>query len=125
MATENETRTTRGRVNLDRIWGSSPWLKPIEKQYYKAKIFRSGNSLAVRIPAGTKLTAGTEMELTVEDGVFLSLEPVNVPKRKFNINKVAGSASSLKLIADSDRLFEERPLDWDGLERSADPDPTG
>jgi antitoxin VapB len=95
-----------------RLIGSAPWLKAREKQHFRTKVFQSGNSLAVRIPVGTKLEAGMVMELTVEDGVFLSLEPVEQPKRKFNIAKVAGSATSLKLIDDDARLFEERTLDW-------------
>lgn len=95
-----------------RVLGSMPWLKVREKQHFRTRVFQSGNSIAVRIPAGTKLEAGMEMDLTVEDGEFLSLEPVERPKRKFNIAKVAGSATSLKLIADDARVFEERELDW-------------
>lgn len=96
-----------------RLFGSAPWLKLREKKHYRAKVFQSGNSLAVRIPAGTKLQAGMEMDLTVEDGEFLSLEPIERPKRKFDIAKVAGSATNLEYIKDEDRLFEERPLRWD------------
>jgi len=95
-----------------RLFGSAPWLKVREKKHYRAKVFRSGNSLAVRIPAGTKLEAGMEMDLTIEDGEFLSLEPIERPKRKFNIAKVAGSATNLEYIKDEDRIFEERPLRW-------------
>jgi len=96
-----------------RVFGSAPWLKLREKKHYRAKVFQSGNSLAVRIPAGTKLEAGMEMDLTVEDGEFLSLEPIERPKRKFNIAKVAGSATNLEYIKDEDRVFEERLLRWD------------
>ncbi|AQA00876.1 hypothetical protein BWQ93_13265 [Sphingopyxis sp. QXT-31] len=92
------------------MFGSAPWLKSSEKKRHKVKVFKSGNSLAVRIPAGTKLVAGTEMELIIEDGQFLSYEPANRPKRKFNIAKVAGSATGLQLIAPEDRLFEDRTL---------------
>jgi antitoxin VapB len=95
--------------------GSIPWLKVPDKKRYRAKVFKSGNSLAVRIPAGTKLVAGMEMDLVIEDGAFLSLEPVDHPKRKFNIAKVAGSAQDLRFIKDEDRLFDERPLLWDQL----------
>jgi antitoxin VapB len=98
-----------------RFFGSAPWLRTSEKKHYRAKVFKSGNSLAVRIPAGTKLTAGIEMDLTIEDGEYLSLEPIDGPKRKFNIAKVAGSARNLQFIKDDDRLFEERPLLWDEL----------
>jgi antitoxin VapB len=95
---------------LTRLFGSAPWLKLRERKHYRAKVFQSGNSLAVRIPAGTKLQAGMEMELTVEDGEFLSLEPAERPKRKFDIAKVAGSATNLEFIRDEDRVFEPRAL---------------
>lgn len=98
-----------------RIFGSAPWLKLRDKKHYLAKVFKSGNSLAVRIPAGTKLVAGMEMDLTVEDGAFLSMKPVDCPKRKFNIAKVAGSARNLQFIRAEDRLFEERPLLWEQI----------
>ena len=110
VSLQDKSETSDKRQRLDRFFGSMPWLKAVEKKHYRAKVFRSGNSLAVRIPAGTKLAAGMEMELTIEDGVFLSFEPVNLPKRKFNIAKVAGSAQNLNFIKDEDRLFEERPL---------------
>lgn len=110
MAENIETETRR--LALDRVWGSVPWLKPIDKRRTRTKIFKSGNSLAVRIPAGTNLVAGMEMDLTVEHGMFLSFEPVDQPKRKFDIAKVAGSAQALNYIKDEDRLFEERPLLW-------------
>jgi antitoxin VapB len=94
-----------------RLIGSAPWLTAREKQHFRTKVFQSGNSIAVRIPVGTKLEAGMEMELTVEDGVFLSLEPVEQPKRKFNIAKVAGSAKGLNYIDPGDRSFEPRQSD--------------
>lgn len=96
-----------------RVLGSAPRLRASEKKYYRAKVFKSGNSLAVRIPAGTKLAAGMEMNLTIENGEFLALEPIERPKRKFNVAKVAGSATALRYIKDEDRLFEERHLRWD------------
>lgn len=96
-----------------RLIGSAPWLKTREKQHFKTKVFQSGNSLAVRIPVGTKLEAGMEMELTVEDGVFLSLEPVEQPKRKFNIAKVAGSAKGLNYVNPGHRSFEPRRSEAD------------
>lgn len=102
----------RRRKALDRVFGSAPWLKTRDKQHFKAKVFKSGNSLALRLPASLELAAGMEMELTVEDGVFFSFEPVKLPKRKFNIAKVAGSATNLQYIKDEDRVFEERPLRW-------------
>ena len=91
-----------------RVFGSMPWLKQIEKERHRTRIFKSGNSLAIRIPAGTELKAGMEMELTIEDGQFLSYDPVEAPKRKFNIAKVAGSAKGLNYVDKGDRSFEPR-----------------
>ncbi|OYW44621.1 MAG: hypothetical protein B7Z08_11440 [Sphingomonadales bacterium 32-68-7] len=92
--------------------------------HYRAKVFKSGNSLALRLPAGLQLTPGMEMELTVEDGVFYSFEPADLPKRKFDIAKVCGSANDLAFIEPDDRLFEERPLLWETLGKSGE-DRTG
>jgi antitoxin VapB len=113
MGKYNHLSEERRAFLLKRISGAAPWLKTIDKQRHKTKIFKSGNSLAVRIPAGTRLTAGMEMDLVVEDGQFLSYEPADQPKRMFNIAKVAGSATNLRKIEPGDRLFEERSLRWD------------
>ena len=104
-----EDRQARYRHNIARLSGSMPWLKPIEKRDYRAKVFKSGNSLALRLPAELGLTAGMEMNLRVEGDTYI-VEPVDAPKRLFNIDKVWGSATSLELIKPEDRLFEERDL---------------
>jgi len=82
------------------------------KKQYRAKVFKSGNSLALRLPAELRLSPGLEMLLTVEGEMAYSLAPLDPPKRKFNIAKVWGCAagSGLKFIEPEDRLFEERPL---------------
>ncbi len=110
MANDDKVTEERRKFGMGRVFGSAPWLKAIEKQRHRTKIFKSGNSLAVRIPSGTQLSAGMEMDLVVEHGQFLSYEPVEQPKRMFNIAKVAGSATSLKPIRPDDRVFDERPL---------------
>ena len=114
MAKDDKVGEERRSFKFGRIVGSAPWLKIIEKQRHRTKVFKSGNSLAVRIPSGTKLVAGMEMDLVVEDGQFLSYEPVEQPRRMFNITKVAGSATSLKRIRPEDRVFEDRPLRGSG-----------
>lgn len=112
MASVNATEKLGDDVQFMRVLGSAPHMKPVEKRRCRAKLFKSGNSLAVRIPAGTRLSPGMEMDMVIEDGQFVSLEPTDQPKRKFNIAKVAGSATSLKLIDDNSRQFDERQLDW-------------
>jgi len=78
---------------------------------YDVKVFKSGNSVALRLPKALGLADGDRMVLREEQGRY-SLEPVDAPKRKFNIDKVAGSARNLQFIKDEDRVFEERPLIW-------------
>lgn len=107
--------SSAGLADVAGVWSAAPAIKPKTVAHYRARVFKSGNSLAVRIPAGTKLAAGMEMDLTVEDGAYLSLQPINPPKRKFNIEKIWGSAigSDLQPIGADNRLFEERSLLWD------------
>lgn len=103
-----EDRQARDRHNIGRLAGSMPGLKPTEKRGYRAKVFKSGNSLALRLPAELGLTAGMEMNLRIEGDTYI-VEPVDAPKRPFAIDKVWGSANGLELIKPEDRLFEERP----------------
>ena len=100
------------RISLEGIYGSIPGLKPREAKLLRTRTFKSGNSLALRLPAGLGLEPGVEMELRVEDGQYYEFWPVETPKRKFAIDKVWGSATDLRLIDAADRTFDERPL-WD------------
>jgi antitoxin VapB len=102
------------RKRFERPAAAMPELTPKDVKTFKAKVFKSGNSLALRLPAELGLTAGMEMELKVEDGEHFSFEPVQRPKRKLNVAAFWGKATGLKLIAPEDRLFEERKLDWNG-----------
>jgi antitoxin VapB len=110
------------QARLDRVLGSMPWLKPKEVRTFRAKVFKSGNSLALRLPAELGLAAGMEMSLRVENGEHFSFEPIERPKRKFNLRKVWGSATNLSLIDPEDRKFEERRLLWDE-EKEGPPEP--
>ncbi len=81
---------------------------------YRAKVFKSGNSVALRLPKALGLTEGDEMRIVREDRATFKIEPVDKPKRKFNVAKVWGSAIDLKPIDPDDRQFAERPLYGDG-----------
>ncbi|MEG3146117.1 AbrB/MazE/SpoVT family DNA-binding domain-containing protein [Sphingomonas sp. RT2P30] len=73
------------------------------------KVFKSGNSKAVRLPSSFAIEAGAEVTLREERGRYI-IEPVERAKRKFAIDKVWGSAEGLALIAPEDRLFKPRYL---------------
>ncbi len=82
-------------------------LETTSRKNYRTKVFKSGNSLAVRIPAGTDLKPGMEMDLIVEDGVMLALKPIDAPKRKIDVSGFWGKAPGARLIPHGD--FDERP----------------
>lgn len=80
---------------------------------YTAKSFKSGNSVAIRMPAALGVEPEREW-IVADDNGDLVLRLKDKPKRKFNIDKVAGSAKSLKYIEPESRLFEARPSMIDG-----------
>jgi antitoxin VapB len=111
MKNKNQLNEARQTFAWDMSNISTPLVPVHHKERHRTKVFKSGNSLALRIPAGTKLKAGIEMDLVIEDGQILSYAPADMPKRKFNIAKVAGSAKGLNYTDRGDRSFEPRPSD--------------
>ena len=81
---------------------------------YRAKVFKSGNSLALRLPKALGLKEGSTMVLREEQSGYW-IEPEEKPRRKFNVDKVWGIGKGLGLqpIRDEDRVFEHRPLLWE------------
>ncbi len=86
---------------------------------YRAKSFKSGNSVAIRMPAALGIEPDREWTIVEQNGEYV-VRKVEAPRRKFNIAKVAGSATNLKPIKSEDRVFEERPIRWDLLRSSDD-----
>jgi len=80
---------------------------------YRAKVFKSGNSVALRLPKALGLKEGTEVIVREERGEF-SFKRVDAPPRKIDLTGIYGSIPGLKLLTPEDRLFEERELDWEG-----------
>lgn len=75
----------------------------------RVKVFKSGNSLAVRMPKALGLEAGMELELTAKPGGGYVLDPVEPPRRKIDISGFAGKAPGLKPLPPEFKEFEERP----------------
>jgi antitoxin VapB len=80
---------------------------------YRAKIFKSGNSVALRLPKALGLVAGDEIVLREERGKF-AFEPVEREPKRIDLTGIYGSCPGLKPLTPEDRMFEERELDWDG-----------
>ena len=78
------------------------------------KAFKSGNSIAVRLPARFGVKEGTEMRVREEQGRYI-VEPARAETpRKIDLTGIYGSCPGLKPLAPEDRDFEHRELDWEG-----------
>ena len=116
----NRLAEARATFNLDGVPDMASSLRKVEVKHYRAKIFKSGNSLALRLPAALGLEAGMEMELTAgPDGTY-ALKRADAPKRKIDVSKWMGKAPWLKELTAEDREFEHRELDWHLLDRLDD-----
>lgn len=87
---------------------------------YKAKVFKSGNSVALRLPKALGIKEGTEMILREVNGSFTAF-PVDAAPKKIDISGFAGKLPGLKPIPRALREFEERELDWHLLKGSDKP----
>lgn len=79
---------------------------------YRAKVFKSGNSLALRLPKALGLSEGVEMTVREDHGKF-TFEPVDAPRRKIDVSKFVGKVPWLKPLTPEDREFEDSPRVWD------------
>lgn len=74
------------------------------------RTFKSGNSVAVRLPKALGVREGTEMRVREERGRYI-LEPVEEEER-IDLTGIYGSVPGLKLL--EDREFEPREIDSQG-----------
>ena len=84
--------------------------------HYHGKTFKSGNSVALRLPKGLGIPEGTEVRMVQEAPMTFRVEAMAAPKRKIDVSKFAGKAPWLKELPRYD--FEDSPRDWhllDGL----------
>lgn len=73
---------------------------------YTAKSFKSGNSVAIRVPAGLGIEPDREWAVEWNDG-NLVFRAKPVAKQKIDISGFAGKAPGIRLAPRED--FEERP----------------
>ena len=78
----------------------------------KSRTFKSGNSVAIRLPRTLGIDAGTEMTVREEHGRYI-IEPV-AKSEKIDLTGIYGSIPDLPLLGPDDRMFDERELDWEG-----------
>lgn len=79
---------------------------------YRAKVFKSGNSVALRLPKALGLREGEEMILREEARGYAFEPAVSAPK-KIDLTGIYGSIPGLKPLTREDREFEPSPRPWD------------
>lgn len=80
---------------------------------YVAKTFKSGNSVALRLPKGLGIVEGREMRVREEQGRYV-VEPVEPEPKKIDLSFLKGLNLKVKRLSPEERIFEERELDWGG-----------
>ena len=79
---------------------------------YRAKVFKSGNSVALRLPKALGLKDGDEMIIVREDRAGFKVEPVDAPKRRIDLTGIWGSMSDAEPLTSEEREFDDPPRDW-------------
>jgi antitoxin VapB len=83
---------------------------------YRARVFKSGNSLALRLPKALGLKEGAEMTVREEQGRYV-VAPAEPTKRKIDLTGIAGSMPWLQPLRREDREFDDPPRDWHLLDK--------
>lgn len=78
---------------------------------YRAKVFKSGNSLALRLPKALGLSEGAEMRVREESGKFV-VEPADLT-RKISGEGWMGMVPDAEPRREEDRAFDPSPRPWD------------
>lgn len=74
---------------------------------YQGKTFKSGNSVALRLPKGMGIPEGTEVRMVREAPMSFRVEPVDAPRHTIDISGFAGKMPGFTPAPRED--FEERP----------------
>lgn len=74
----------------------------------RTKVFKSGNSNAIRFPASFAVEPGMIVEVREEQGRWI-VEAVPETPKKIDVSAFAGKAPWLKPLPSELRDFEERP----------------
>jgi antitoxin VapB len=70
------------------------------------RTFKSGNSVAVRLPKALGIKEGTEMRVREESGRYV-LEPVEAQPKKIDLTGIYGSIPTIER-----QPFENKERDW-------------
>lgn len=115
QSSPNRLAEARATFNLDGPAGQPTVRHAADAKVYRAKVFKSGNSLALRLPKALGLVEGLEMELRILANGTYSLRRADAAKRSIDGSKFIGRCPDLAELPRYD--FEDSPRDWDLLDR--------
>jgi len=75
---------------------------------YRGKVFKSGNSMALRLPKALGFAEGTEVRITDRGDGHLLVEALGA-EHKIDVARVAGLWRGSNIILSEDRSFDDRP----------------
>ena len=73
---------------------------------YTARTFKSGNSVAMRLPKGLGIKEGVEMKVREERGRFI-VEPVEAEPKKIDLTGIYGAVPGIQRMP-----FDEVERNW-------------
>jgi len=74
---------------------------------YQSTTFKSGNSVALRLPKGLGVPEGTHVRMVQDAPMSFRVEPIAAPRKTIDISGFAGKLPGFKPAPRED--FEERP----------------
>jgi antitoxin VapB len=79
----------------------------------KTRTFKSGNSVALRLPKALGIDAGLEMTVREERGRYI-VEPAKAdkPGEKIDLTGIYGSVPGLTRMLREDEEYEDIPREW-------------
>lgn len=78
-------------------------------EQFRTRTFKSGNSVAMRLPKGLDVPEGVEMNVVREAPMSYRFEPVNAPQRKIDVDSFWGKAAGMVHVPTPREDFEPRP----------------
>ena len=84
---------------------------------YRAKVFKSGNSVALRLPKALGIAEGTEMVVREDAGRY-AFEPAPAADR-IDVSSFWGKAPGARPLTREERTFDPRPSNpelWSGTD---------
>lgn len=86
---------------------------------WPARSFKSGNSVAIRLPAALRVQPGKEWTVEERDGELV-FRAKDAAKQKIDLTGIWGAATGLRHLTAEEREFDSRPSEVEALARRSD-----